>query len=101
MRLFLYIIDVICYHTYVKILWMSLTGLSDEDLLVLILLIFPSIGNQTGIERVRVKLSEYAEALEVPIECVIEALEICLRKNCSMYRGQYTLVAGKWYCYGS
>ena len=52
---------------------------------------FPSIDNQTGIERVRCKLSQYAEAFDVPIECAIEALEICLRKNCSMYRGQYCL----------
>ncbi len=53
---------------------------------------FPSIDNQTGIERVRCKLSLYAEAFDVPIECVIEALEICLKKNCCMYyRGQYWL----------
>ena len=52
---------------------------------------FPSIDNQTGRERVRCKLSQYAEVFDVPIECVIEALEICLRKNCSMYRGQYWL----------
>jgi hypothetical protein len=45
---------------------------------------FPSIDNQTGIERVRCKLSQYAEAFDVPIECVIEALEICLKKNCSI-----------------
>ena len=52
---------------------------------------FPSIDNQTGIERVRCELSQYAEAFDVPIECVIEAFEICLKKNCSMYRGQYWL----------
>jgi hypothetical protein len=66
---------------------LTLTGLSDEDLLVSfdITNMFPSIDNQTGIERVRCKLSQYAGAFYVPIECVIEALEICLKKNCSMY----------------
>ncbi len=72
---------------------LNLMGLSDEDLLVSfdITNMFPSIDNQTGIERVRCKLSLYAEAFDVPIECVIGALEIRLKRNCSMYRGQYWL----------
>jgi hypothetical protein len=55
---------------------LNLTGLSDEDLLVSfdITNMYPSIDNQTGIERVRCKLSQYAEAFDLPIECVIEAL---------------------------
>ena len=27
----------------------------------------------------------------MPVECIIEALEICLKKNCSTYRGQFWL----------
>ena len=27
----------------------------------------------------------------MPVECIIKALEICLKKNCSTYRGQFWL----------
>jgi hypothetical protein len=33
----------------------------------------------------------FSDELEVPVECIIEALEICLNRNCSTYRGQYWL----------
>ena len=52
---------------------------------------FTSIDNQTGIDQVRCKLLQYAGAFDVPIECVIEAMEICSSKNCSTYPGQYWL----------
>ena len=52
---------------------------------------FPSIDNKTGIDRVRSKLECISDEFEVPVECIIEALEICLSRNCSTYRGQYWL----------
>ena len=51
---------------------LNLTGLSDEDLLVSfdITNMFPSIDNQTGIEGVRCKILQYAEAFDVPMYTV-------------------------------
>ena len=39
----------------------------------------------------RKKLIEFSEKFDVPVECIVEALEICLYKNCSTYQGQYWL----------
>jgi hypothetical protein len=50
---------------------------------------FPSINNKIGVERVRNKLTEFSDKFDVPVECIIEALEICLNRNCSKYQGQY------------
>ena len=68
-------------------------GILDGDMLVSfdIINMFPSIDNDTGVERVRCKLTEFSDSLDVPVECIIEALEICLKKNCSTYRGQFWL----------
>ena len=52
---------------------------------------FPSIDNQLGIERFHTKLIEFSHCLDVPVECIVEALEICLKNNCSKYREQYWL----------
>ena len=52
---------------------------------------FPSIDNDTGIERVRRKLMDFVDKFDVPVECIIEALELCLKRNCSAFRGQYWL----------
>ena len=68
-------------------------GVLDEDMLVSfdIINMFPSIDNKTGVERVRSKLMEVLDRLGLPVECIIKALEICLTKNFSAYRGQYWL----------
>ena len=34
---------------------------------------------------------EFSDKFDVPVECIIEALEICLNRNCSTYQGQYWL----------
>ena len=52
---------------------------------------FPSIDNKVGVERVRKKLFQFSEKFDVPVECIVEALEICFYKNCSTYQGQYWL----------
>jgi hypothetical protein len=72
---------------------LNLEGVEDGDLLVSfdITNMFPSIDNQSGVERVRYKLTQYADKLDVPVECVVEALEICLKRNCSTFRGHYWL----------
>ena len=68
-------------------------GVLDGDMLVSfdIINMFPSIDNKTGVERIRSKLIEVSDRLNLPVECIIEALEICLTKNCSAYREQYWL----------
>ena len=68
-------------------------GISDGDVLVSfdIINMFPSIDNDTGIERVRRKLMDFVDKFDVPVECIIEALELCLKRNCSAFRGQYWL----------
>ena len=68
-------------------------GVSEHDILVSfdIINMFPSIDNQLGIERFRTKLIEFSHCLDVPVECIVEALEICLKNNCSKYREQYWL----------
>ena len=68
-------------------------GIQDNDLLVSfdIINMFPSIDNESGIKIVRNKLCQSAHNFDVPVECIIEALEICLRRNCSTFRGQYWL----------
>jgi hypothetical protein len=72
---------------------LNLAGVQDGDLLVSfdITNMFPSINNQTGVERVQRKLYEYASNFDIHVECIIEALEICLRCNCSTYCGQFWL----------
>jgi hypothetical protein len=72
---------------------LNLAGVQDGDLLVSfdITNMFPSINNHTGVERVQRKLYEYASNFDIPVECIIEALEICLRRNCSTYCGQFWL----------
>lgn len=52
---------------------------------------FPPINNKTGVGRVCNKLMQFSEKLDVPVECIVEALEICSYKNCSIYQGQYWL----------
>ena len=49
---------------------------------------FPSISNKIGVERVRNKLTQFSGKFDLPVECIVEALEICLYKNCSAYQGQ-------------
>lgn len=68
-------------------------GILESDLLVSfdIVNMFPSIDNKIGVERVRKKLLQFSEKFDVPVECIVEALEICLYKNCSTYQGQYWL----------
>ena len=72
---------------------LNLEGIEDGDLLVSsdITNMFPSIDNQSGVERVRHKPNQYAHKIDVPVECVLEALEICLKCNCSTSRRQYWL----------
>ena len=72
---------------------LNLEGIVDVDLLVSfdIINMFPSIDNQSGVESVRHKLNQYAHKIDVPVECVVEALEICLKCNCSTFCGQYWL----------
>ena len=48
---------------------------------------FPSIDNEVSMQRVRSKLLEHESELDVPVDCVMEALEICLKRNCSTYDG--------------
>ena len=52
---------------------------------------FPSIDNEIGAQRVKCKLNKYANRFDVPVKCIVEALEICFRKNCSTYHGQFWL----------
>ena len=68
-------------------------GILESDLLVSfdIVNMFPSIDNKIGVERVRKKLVQFSEKFDVPVDGIIEALEICLYKNCSTYQGQYWL----------
>ena len=68
-------------------------GVSEQDILVSfdIINMFPSNDNQLGIERFRTKLIEFSHCFDVPVECIVEALEICLKNNCSKYREQYWL----------
>ena len=68
-------------------------GILESDLLVSfdIVNMFPSIDNKIGVEQVRKKLVQFSEKFDVPVDCIIEALEICLYKNCSTYQGQYWL----------
>ena len=68
-------------------------GILESDLLVSfdIVNMFSSIDNKIGVERVRKKLFKFSEKFDVPVECIVEALEICLYKNCSTYQGQYWL----------
>ena len=68
-------------------------GIQDNDLLVSfdIINMFPSIDNETGIKIVRNKLCQSAHNFDIPVECIIDALEICRRRNCSTFRGQYWL----------
>ncbi len=70
-----------------------MAGVQDGDLLVSfdITNMFPSINNQNvfSVERVQRKLYEYASSFDIPVECIIEAMEICLRRNCSTYCGQF------------
>ena len=47
--------------------------------------------NSIGIERVKEKLANFADKFDVPIQCIIEALEISLKRNCLTFRGQYWL----------
>ena len=56
-------------------------GVSEYDILVSfdIINMFPSIYNHLGIERFRNKLVEFSHCLDVPVECIVEALEICLK----------------------
>ena len=72
---------------------LNLEGVEDGDLLVSLDItnMFPSIDNQSGVERVRYKLTRYADKLDMQVECVVEALEICLKRNCSTFHGQYWL----------
>ena len=72
---------------------LNTTGISESDLLVSfdIVNMFPSITNVIGVERVRKRLTQFSEKFDVPVECIVEALEICLYKNCSTYQGQYWL----------
>ena len=44
-----------------------------------------------GVQRVREKLTQFSEKFDVPVECIVEALEICLYRHCSTYQGQYWL----------
>jgi hypothetical protein len=46
---------------------------------------------QAGVEHVQHKSYEYASNIDIPVECIIEALWICLRCNCSTYCGQFWL----------
>ena len=57
---------------------LNLEGIDDVDLLVSfdIINMFPSIDNQSGVERVRHKLNQYAHKIDVPVECVVEALSV-------------------------
>ena len=34
---------------------------------------------------------QFSEKFDVPVDCIVEALEVCLYKNCSAYPGQYWL----------
>lgn len=72
---------------------LNLKGVENEDLLVSfdITNMFPSIDNHSGVEKVRHKLNQYAHKIDVPVECVVEALGICLKRNCSTFCGQYWL----------
>ena len=55
---------------------------------------FSPIDNKTGVERVRSKLEEVADRFDLPVKNIVEALEICLTKNCSVYRKQ--LATKEW-----
>ena len=44
-----------------------------------------------NVERVRRKLIKYGSKFDLPVECIIEALEIFLNRNCSTYCGQFWL----------
>jgi hypothetical protein len=59
-------------------------GIQEGDLLVSfdIINMLPSINNKIGVELVRNKLMEFSDKFDVPVECIIEALEICLNRNC-------------------
>ena len=59
-------------------------GIQEGDLLVSfdIINMLPSINNKIGVELVRSKLMEFSDKFDVPVECIIEALEICLNRNC-------------------
>ena len=49
-------------------------------------LMFPSIDNRVGVERVSKKLQNFFDKFDVPTECVVEALPIGRKKNCSTFR---------------
>lgn len=68
-------------------------GIFDGDILVSfdIVNMFPSIDNSTGVERVLKKLESCSSKFDIPVPCIIEALQICLNRNCSTFRGQYWL----------
>jgi hypothetical protein len=34
---------------------------------------------------------EFSDKFDMPVKCIIEALEICLNRNCSTYQGKYWL----------
>ena len=72
---------------------LNVKGIQEDDLLVSfdITNMFPSIDNQVGIERVRCKLSEQANNFDIPVDCIVDALKICLKRNCSTYDGQFWL----------
>ena len=55
------------------------TGITESDLLVSfdIVNMFPSISNKIGVERVRKKLTQFLGKFDLPVECIVEALEIC------------------------
>ena len=56
-------------------------GIVDEDMLVSfdVINMFPSIDNRIGVERVSKKLQDFSDKFDVPIKCIVEALEICLK----------------------
>ena len=68
-------------------------GMEDNNLLVSfdIINMFPSINNETGIKIVMNKLCQSDHKFDIPVECIIEVLEICLSRNCSTFHGQYWL----------
>ena len=69
-------------------------GILDGDMLVSfdIINMFPSIDNDTGVERVRCKLTEFSDSLDMPVECIIEKL----------FYLPWTILASKeWYSYGT
>ena len=63
-------------------------GITESDLLVSFGMVnmFPSISNKIGVE-----LTQFSGKFDLSVECIVEALEICLYENCSAYQGQYWL----------